>query len=523
VALPHLVPLVPPRVFYKVAGGIAVVVASIAAALGTAELGARWIDGYRVFAFRIVRAPSATGVDSPFPGKWNTPEDVSAFVDSLPVASGVKRDWFLHSPALPPDTPVDPDLMKQWNENPDDPIQSVYVWNRAYLHETICRASAPQTVQAKPHRVFVFDPPHGEPYPRFRFLPNAHYPSGLRTNAFGWRGPAIAARKPARTVRIAFVGASTMMAAHGERWSYPELAGVWLNDWAAANAPDVRFEIVNAAREGITSEGIAAIVEQEVVPIAPDLVVYDEGNQFWPGDFVREPVGDMPVRSFTPPHFPLDDYSALSRRLHTLNVIARKEGGEPPKPHLTVDWPADLSETDPDLHDPRLPVKLPQILGDLDRIRHATAAIGSETLLTSFMWLIYDGMIVNPTRDAALLDYLNRTFGQFSYAHVRRYLDFQNRVFAKYARVNGLLFVDYASEYPRDPRLFYDAIHTTTAGIRLQAWIMFQHLATIAQERIRSGRWPQPDRQSGRGMQPPHTERVLISSDEIRATCAANP
>ena len=490
---------------------------SFALAIGAAELVVRWKDGFRLLSVRAVRLPSAAALDAPYRGKWTKPEDARQYVESLPIADGTRRDWFWQSPPVqPPEGPADPDLVKQWNDNPDDQLQSLYVWNRAYLRQSVCSPQRRKTEMSR-KSVFVFDPPSGELYPRFRYIPDAHYPTGLRTNPFGWRGPAISVKKPANIVRLAFIGASTTAAAHDERWSYPELVGGWLNQWAEAQGKSVRFEIVNGAREGADSQSMAATVEQEMVPVAPDLIVFYEGvNQFTPDGFVRESWVKAPAQPFAARHFALDDYSALSRRFHTLRAISRDEGREPPKRPITVEWPADLIEADPDLHDPRLPVNLPQILRDLDRIRTAAAAAGAETAVTSFMWLVYDGMTLNLARDYVLFDFLNRTFGNFSYAHMRRYVDFENRVFEKYARVHGLPFIDLASEYPRDPRLFYDAIHFSTTGIRLQAWIMFQHLVPIAEERIRSGRWP--NHRPGVGELPKY-ERRLIPAAEIWASC----
>ena len=48
----------------------------------------------------------------------------------------------------------------------------------------------------------------------------------------------------------------------------------WLNRWATDRKLDVRFEVMNAARESIRSGDIAAIVNQEVVLVRPDLVYY---------------------------------------------------------------------------------------------------------------------------------------------------------------------------------------------------------------------------------------------------------
>src|SRR3989442_1201395 len=96
-------------------------------------------------------------------------------------------------------------------------------------------------------------------------------------NRFGWRGPDLELNKDGRTVRIAFVGASTTVAPSYLPFSYPEFIGHWLNLWIRGRHPQTRVEVINAARTGIDSSSIAAIVQQEVVPLEPDLVVYYEG------------------------------------------------------------------------------------------------------------------------------------------------------------------------------------------------------------------------------------------------------
>jgi hypothetical protein len=490
--------------------------------LTTEEALVRHLDGYRLWTVRLVRIPSPYGVDEPFRDKWVDPQQAASYVKTIQPAAGVDREWFWSSPAPFPRTPFDRDLVKQMEENPGASLQSVYSWNVEYLRHVVCTDHQRQdAVFSNIKRAFFFTGRDGDMYPAFRFLSNAHYPTGLRTNAFGWRGADIPLDKPPRTIRIAFVGSSTTVAGHGEPWSYPELVDRWLNEWASIRGVDVRFDVVNAGREGINSHSIAAIVEQELGPAKPDLIVYYEGsNQFWPDAFVRERVGMRPIQEFAPRHYPLDDYLAMSRRLHTLGAALKLEGREPPKPGLTVAWPADLSETDPDLADPRLPVNLPDIVHDLDRIRVAAAAGGSELAIASFMWLVYGGMVLNRVRDAMLFAYLNDSFGSFPYSHMRRYADFQNRVFDKYARTRHVTFLDYASNYPRDPRLFYDAIHMTTAGIRLQGWIMFQLLVPTIEQRIRSGAWPQPHRRAERTHPAIRPDRSMIATDAIRAECS---
>ena len=93
-------------------------------------------------------------------------------------------------------------------------------------------------------------------------------------------------RQP-RTVRIAFIGASTTVGNHFYPYSYPEFIGNWLNLWSDQRKLDVRFEVLNAGRESITSSDNVNIVREEVLPLKPDLLVYYEGaNQFQLGSMV---------------------------------------------------------------------------------------------------------------------------------------------------------------------------------------------------------------------------------------------
>src|SRR5262249_2428994 len=139
--------------------------------------------------------------------------------------------------------------------------------------------------------------------------------------------------------------------------------------WASARHPTVSFDIVNAAREGISSRSTAAIVQQEVAPVRPDLVVYYEGsNEFWPNAFVPRPL--MRVTRTIAAFAAARGSSATAVRIRRA-LSARGRGHEPAKPPLPVRWPADLSERSLSLADARLPVALPEILSNLDRIREA--------------------------------------------------------------------------------------------------------------------------------------------------------
>jgi hypothetical protein len=262
----------------------------------------------------------------------------------------------------------------------------------------------------------------------------------------------------------------------------------WLNRWAAERGLAIRFEVLNAARESVSSTDNAAIVRQEVAPLYPDLVFYYEGgNQLDLGTMVKplptgtpQPDGWLArgLRRIAP-------YSALARRAEAL-----AGGREWPKPEVRLAWPQGLDEFDPDIGRDDLPVNLTVILRDLDAMRRDLAAVGADLAIGSFHWLAKDGLELDAVRHKPILQNLNVGYFPFRYRDLERMTDFENRVFAKYAARHGLPFVDVARHMPFDPDLFADATHNTRAGVRLRAWIVFQHLLPIVERKLASGQWP---------------------------------
>jgi hypothetical protein len=437
--------------------------------------------------------------------------------ESVPRARGVDASWFNLEPVNVGRVDADPELQTRYRRYAELGLASVYEWNVNYVQEVICGGGElDRAVFRHLDDIYTYEAPNGANKPSYRFLARSVYPSGLRTNAFGWRGPEIEPQKPAGRIRIAFVGASTTVAAHGDPFSPAEYVGRWLQEWASARADGVSVDVINAGREGIDSSSIAAIVEQEVMPLAPDLVVYYEGaNQFWPSNFV---VNDLPLRALKSmlPRGSFEQHSALAARAGNVWRAVRGDGRESMKPPVWVNWPDDLDEFDPPLADARLPVQLPAILRDLETIRRTASAAGAQLALASFVWVVHDGLITDPVRDQAVFDHLNDYYWPFSYAHLRRYIDVENRVFRKYATANELPFIDVDRDYPKDPQLFVDAVHMTPAGVKLLGWIMLQHIVPVLDSAIDAGRLPRPAVSAARRR---HGEPRLISVDALRASC----
>jgi hypothetical protein len=303
------------------------------------------------------------------------------------------------------------------------------------------------------------------------------------------------------------VGSSTVVDSHFFPYSYPEFVGHWLNLWAKSKHLDVSFEVLNSARESIISTDLANIVHNEVLPLHPDLVVYYEGgNQFRPASIVEHVPEGTPVRppgdrTNVAPQWLRDAarYSALLGRVQAAVGLAASEadGKEWPKPDYKVVWPAGLDERDPDLAYPQLPVGLNVISNDLDRIRSDLASIGSDFGLSSFVWMVKDGMVLDPIRHKYILEQLNVGNYPYRYRDLERLARFENRYFAKYAKVHGVTFVDVAGLLPFDPDLFIDAVHTSYAGTRLRGWVTLQQLLPLIEKRLADGQWPHPPEREG--------------------------
>lgn len=466
--------------------------------------------------------------------------DVAKRLDEIPRAAGVQRAWYFDDPPPLPNRGKAPpewyDLVRRVEDSGfiegTRRADMFKAWNSAFVGDPCSHCY----LRVAPGHLFLYDPPDGRPHPRYRFMPNATLPNGLVTNAYGFRGPPVPFVRTPKTVRIAFVGASTTVSAHHIPSSYPEYVGHWLNLWAASKRLDLRFEVLNAGRESVGSPDIEAIVRQEVAPLRPDLVVYYEGaNQFdlrTVAPSVTRP--DACALPATPPPRSAGDrwladaakHFTLARRLKTLLASTEAPAGMPSdgsewlKPAYDLAWPPGVDERDPDIGRPDLPVNLSTILGDLDRIRAATEAAGAELALASFVWLVKDGMVLNPIRHRPILEYLNKGYAPFRYRDLERMAAFENRVFAKYAATHRLAFLDVARLMPRDPDLFVDAIHNTQTGVRLRGWVVFQELLPLVEKKLASGAWPKPD--PGAGMPAVHPA-FATPPRELNFTCKVPP
>ncbi|MCB0153502.1 MAG: LysM peptidoglycan-binding domain-containing protein [Anaerolineae bacterium] len=450
---------------------------------------------------------SETAAVSPSP---ETPPIIAAapytlddFVREFDFGSEVKPTWIYESPpAL-----VKGDISAEFQEAKDRyGYRANYLWNEHLGNDYFLYSGIFST---PPPQVKLYKASWGTIMPRYRYPPNATLPTGLVTNQFGWRGPAIKLDKAPGTIRIACVGASTTVSGHSFPHSYPELLQHWLNLWAAENDYEVKFEVINAGREGISSNDIAAVVRYEILPMDVDYVIYYEGaNQFDPRTVVsyptevtfgQPPEGVVPNLANVESNDKslldqLSEVSALAARARTLVEQFSMTGKEPPKPEQTFHLPAGQDEYQPNRANLGDTLALKRILGDLDTIKQELDDNEVEMLLGTFSWFAYDNMVLDPGRHRVLYGYLNRLYWPISYANMRRAADFQNRVFQMWAADNGVPIIDVAGQMPRQPDLFDDAIHNKPLGIRVRAWLNFEALVPLLKQRLDQGELPRKDR-----------------------------
>lgn len=476
---------------HRALGLLALAAAAVGVAVAICELAARVLDGQPLLAWWLPSPPAQRHAVQLRP-------DADA-----PLPSDIDPGWInVPPPPLSNKGPIDPQLLQRARTPRDpkiQPFELLRTWNSRHAERVACDSHG--LIGKLPPPLLVFDPSEPNGRPPFRYPLARTLPGGLTTNRFGWRGEDIPLDKPSGTIRLAFVGASTTVGLWDLPFSYPEYVVHWLNLWAVRAGLAVRFDGINAGREGLDSTSIAAVIAQEVMPAEPDAVVYYEGaNQ----SLCSQTDATDPLRA-TQTRSPsnlrkilgvMGAHSQLARRLEELALrLDARDGHEPIKPRSFGTWfKPGLDESRPLETEAALPEPERLVLASLDNARDALRDAGAVFVLSSFVWLVYDGMRLDPLRHLAIYRYLNEWCWPYRYAEVRRALNLHNRILEQYARMHDLPFIDVASAFPYDPDLFFDAIHLNSDGTRMHAWIVFRALVALVREQIASGTWPRPDR-----------------------------
>ncbi len=469
--------------------------------LAIGEFVVRLIDSYALMSPELTRTLHFEGKPLPDSDENSSGQFLlEAFAASRHSSGSFDISWIKIDPPLRPKMDPPQELVKRTAEAQNG--QKVnYLWNDFLVSEIFngkkIRGNFPFTKPYFPDTVFVYPAPWKTMFPRYRYPSNVTLPSGIQTNQYGWRSKPIELKKNPRTIRVACVGASTTVSKHRYVFAYPDFLEHWLNLWKDHNGYNINFEVINAGREGINSTDIAAVVKYEVLPLDVDYVVYYEGsNQFnirsmvnYPSDvkFGQPPVGLVPniseissadktwLDSFA-------EYSALVARVRTVIESQIHSGVEPPKPVQTFFLPDGVDEWTPDLGKLGVALSLGVILKDLQEIKMEVEKTKAKMIMTTFKWLAFDGMVLDPVKHRGLFVYLNRKLWPISYENIERMASFQNRVFKKWSQENGLDLVELAEKIPQEPDLFSDPIHNTRLGVKIRSWLVFEGIIPILEQ-----------------------------------------
>lgn len=475
---------------------VMVVLVTTALCLVSMELIVRLLDGYELTSLRLALPTARPAFSQADVGGPNA--KIKNYVAALPIAAVVDRAWFdLDPPAASQGTL--PDLLQRLKKSAQERGGSgdlgIYVWNSNWLNSMACTDDFARLSD----RLLTFSPPDNDIDPVFRLfggvtLGYAYF------NSFGFRGPELDFKKPRRTLRIAFAGSSTVVDDYGNHFSYPEYVVNWLNVWAAHSGRDVKFEVINGGRSGFTIPSIEKTVTEQILPLDPDLVIFDATAQrLHPTDVVKldsqGSVIDIDSRLKERREAELGhglvvtDYSAVGRRLYDA-ISGSGDGPELPTPKQSLIWPAGVNEQDPDPDAQNLPMGLPSTIQTLDRIRRATSAAGAEIAVISSMWLTDPALKLDVIRNWRVFEQINQLHYPMSLSSINRALQFQNRVFAAYAQRRGIPYFDVQTRMPVDADLFSDDVHTREDGTRIRAWLIFNQLMPFVVAKLESGVWP---------------------------------
>jgi lysophospholipase L1-like esterase len=283
----------------------------------------------------------------------------------------------------------------------------------------------------------------------------------IRIDSKGFRNPELAVPKPARRVRIAFLGASATFCAEASsnEATWPHLVCAKLRE----AFPGVEFDYVNAGISGYSTERSTRNLELRVRPLEPDVIVYYEAA---------------------------NDLSLDTRKLA---IDAGLTDGE------SVDAPSALAKVSVLWNwiekNVKVRMRMRAAAGGSNALRfdEATLAQGYRERLTTllrsakgaapvvavatFAWQVREGQ--PPERQ---LEACNTALFYMPWMNVEgllRAMGAYNRAIREAAAASGAFLLDGEGEIPGDPAHFTDSVHLSDQGCRAQALRLAKRLAAL--------------------------------------------
>jgi lysophospholipase L1-like esterase len=273
----------------------------------------------------------------------------------------------------------------------------------------------------------------------------------ISINSLGFRGPEIAVPKPAGTVRLAFLGASTTWCGEvsGNEAVWAHLVAESLGKTFAS----VRFDYVNAGVQGYTMSSLLKSMELRVAALQPDVVVIYEAANNLSGDLRTRAAAQGLVQTAEFEQFSWPSrYSLLWSLVEkNLRVLSSERAARSDARRLVVD-PAVLGE---------------EYRKELTQVVRAAQRHAKVVAVATFS--------IHPRRDQTLEQQMRASSSAFVYLpfvtpqlvieSYERYNDIARQV----ARETGALLIERENDIPGDPSHFTDTVHFTDLGSRAMA------------------------------------------------------
>lgn len=269
----------------------------------------------------------------------------------------------------------------------------------------------------------------------------------IMINSLGFRGPEISVSKPAGTVRIAFLGASTTFCAEAS-----SNAAVWPNLVVEAlrrHFPDSHFDYVNGAVPGYTVASSTRNLELRVAPLKPDVIVIYHATNDLSGELRDIAAKQSGSTSIAPP-----ESSWLARHSLLWNLVAK---------NLRLMLARSAAESgaggsvriDPE----SLGAEFRKDLTTLVRAAKATGAMVAVVTFSTQLRADQDKAARRTAMQSAVLYMPGIDFEQLLAAY-RRY----NTIIGEVATSENALLVGGEDRIPGNPMHFTDSVHFTDAG-----------------------------------------------------------
>jgi len=431
------------------------------------EIICRFQGHWRFDQPQLARRP----VSGTMPDRSNDTE--RALLSSITYQREMDPEWFFQPPA-PIEKVPNPELVERTKANPNASGLENYIWNDAVLAKT-----DPGTVSVirgiKVEKLYTFRSFDGSTSPRFRLYPDNDFrPTPWITNHWGWMSPDVTFRKPPNTVRVGLIGDST---SHN---LYAFHLQSFLNSWAQKRGFAVRFQVMNAARQGLgRGDGIAAL-QYELSPMgldylyvyyAPSFSVDAAQMALWrelaPGARPAPPEHNVNRVSLIAHRLldPIANNSALARRIRDIATHEAPDSilQEPEKPECKL------------LIKPATDPYFKNLANQLGRIKAIADNTQTHLIVSTERLCAWDGMGLTNATNKHLFEVLNGPlFWPLTYRQLRQMLAFHNGTITAWAKANDVTIVDVDGRMPRLPNLYVDAHHDITVSQRMRAWLIFE-------------------------------------------------